>query len=449
MAHKYPRQRFADAIFHTHNSIIIPRMLSALRLVIALLLVLQLPLCLAQEDLDFPASEIDVTAHDGTDLNLHHYPAQGDVLAVWIASGYGLSSRDVQLARGLAQQGIEVWQIDFAQSLFQVGGSNFMRQLNPAYVADLINAAHLRTHKHIVLLSHSYGAIPTLRGATLWQQAPNRQGHLSGVVLLSPDLYASIPELGMAPDYLPIVHATTIPIMIYQAGKRGNAGQFPRLLQQLTRSNDNVFFKLMPLVTSPMYTGDTSTATLKLLPTLPHELAGVIHMLNKLPAPTSIPAYNFQHENAARLDSRLKPYRAQPQPNPISLRSADNRHVTIDDYKGKVTVINFWATWCRPCREEIPSLNRLRKAMHGKPFQLISVNYAETADTVNAFLKLVKVEYPVLLDSKGETSARWNVIAYPSTFVIGSNGKIRYGVNAAIEWDAPEVIRLLEGLMPK
>ena len=424
-------------------------MLYALRLVVTLLLVLQLPLCFAEEELAFPASEIDVTAHDGTDLNLHHYPAQGDYLIIWVASGYGLSPRDVRLAKGLAQQGLEVWQIDFAQALFQVGGSNFMRRLNPNYVVDLIHAAHTRTHKHVILLSHSYGAIPTLRGATLWQQTANHDGRLTGVVLLSPDLYASIPELGLAPNYLPIATATTIPLVIYQAGKRGNASQFPHLLQQLTRSNHNVFFKLMPTITSPMYPGDTSRATLQLLPKLPRELASMIRMLDKLPAPTTTPVYSFHPKNEARLDSRLKPYRAQPKPNAISLRSADNRHYKISDYTGKVSVINFWATWCRPCREEIPSLNRLRKTMHGKPFQLISINYAENADTVKAFLKQVKVEYPVLLDSKGETSAKWKVIAYPSTFVIGSDGKIHYGVNAAIEWDAPGVIRLLEGLMPK
>ena len=151
-------------------------MLYALRLVVTLLLVLQLPLCFAEEELAFPASEIDVTAHDGTDLNLHHYPAQGDYLVIWIASGYGLSQRDVQLAEALAQHGVEIWQIDFAQALFQVGGSNFMRTLNPNYVADLIDVAHTRTHKKVLLLSHSYGAIPTLRGATLWQQRAEHHG---------------------------------------------------------------------------------------------------------------------------------------------------------------------------------------------------------------------------------------------------------------------------------
>ena len=417
------------------------------RLVISLLLALQLPLCFAEEELAFPATEIDVNVGDGMNLSLHQYPAQGEYLVIWIASGYGLSQRDVQVAQGLSQHGVEIWQIDFAQALFQVGGSNFMRKLNPNYVVDLIDAAHTRTHKKVLVLSHSYGAIPALRGATLWQQMPTRHGDLSGVILLSPDLYAAIPELGLQPNYLPISHSTNLPIVIYQAGKRGNRAQFPQLLKQLTSSNDQVFFKLMPEVTSPMYPGDTSPATLQLLRTLPSELAGVIHLLASVPTPTTLPQYHFRQEGEARLDSRLKPYRGHPQPQAISLAGVDHRQHQISDYIGKVSVINFWASWCTPCVEEIPSLNRLRNKMQGKPFQLISVNYAESTETIQAFLKQVKVEYPVLLDSNGEISAKWNVIAYPSTFVIGSDGKIHYGVNAAIAWDAPEVIQLLNGLM--
>lgn len=424
-------------------------MLSPYRLVITLVLLLPLSPCFAEGSHPISDHDIDVIAHNGTDLSLHQYPAQGDYLVIWIASGYGLSPRDIQVAEALSRYGVEVWQIDFAQALFQIGGSHFMRKLDPRYVVDLIHAAHVRTHKRVVLLSHSYGAIPTLRGATLWQLSAKQAGKLDGVILLSPDLYAAIPELGFAPEYLPITHTSTIPLVVYQAGKRGNAAQFPRLLAQLRRSNHNVFFKLMPAVTSPMYTGDTSKATLSLLRKLPAELASVVRMLGTLPAAARPTKYVVTTKSEIQLDSRLKPYKAHPQPRPITLSSADKREYRIHDYKGKVTVINFWATWCRPCREEIPSLNRLRKLMAGKPFQLISINYAESAETIKHFLKQVKVEYPVLLDKEGNTSGLWNIIAYPSTFVIGSDGLIHYGVNAAIDWDSPDVVKVLESLMPK
>ena len=110
-------------------------------------------------------------------------------------------------------------------------------------------------------------------------------------------------------------------------------------------------------------------------------------------------------------------------------------------------VINFWATWCPPCVEEIPSLNRLRKKLDNSDFELISVNYAQQAGEVEDFLDKVEVNFPVLIDQDGSVADRWRVIAFPSTYVIDGNGQIRYGVNAAIRWDTPQVIEQLQALI--
>ena len=117
------------------------------------------------------------------------------------------------------------------------------------------------------------------------------------------------------------------------------------------------------------------------------------------------------------------------------------------DYSGKVSVVNFWATWCPPCIEEIPSLNRLKRQMQDRPFELISINYAEDRATVLDFMQKVEVDFPVLLDSDGAHARSWKVISYPSTFVIDMQGNIRYGVNAAIEWDSPELVEQLQALI--
>jgi peroxiredoxin len=85
--------------------------------------------------------------------------------------------------------------------------------------------------------------------------------------------------------------------------------------------------------------------------------------------------------------------------------------------------------------------------MQGEAFELISVNYAEDEQVIRQFLQHVNVDFPVLLDTDGKVSARWNVFAFPSTFVIGPDGRIHYGVNAAIHWDSPEVIATIKGLL--
>ena len=85
--------------------------------------------------------------------------------------------------------------------------------------------------------------------------------------------------------------------------------------------------------------------------------------------------------------------------------------------------------------------------MAGRPFELISINYAEDKATVLDFMQRIEVDFPVLLDASGEHAKSWKVISYPSTFIIDMQGNIRYGVNAAIEWDSPQLLRQLEVLM--
>lgn len=95
-------------------------------------------------------------------------------------------------------------------------------------------------------------------------------------------------------------------------------------------------------------------------------------------------------------------------------------------------MVNFWATWCPPCVEEIPSLNRFKNKMSDLPVELISINYAENSQTVIDFMDKVNVEFPVLHDKNRDFAKQWNVITYPSTFVMDKHGQIKYGVNAAI-----------------
>ena len=197
------------------------------------------------------------------------------------------------------------------------------------------------------------------------------------------------------------------------------------------------------------YDGDSSPATLRKLQRLPQELVGVIRLLDATRRDGVAPAYTLPGKITARLDSVLKPYRAEPIPPTISLRDVNGARVVLEQYRNKITIVNFWASWCPPCVEEIPSLNRLMAKMRGKPFALVSVNYAESPETISAFLKQVRVDFPVLMDRDGSVSAQWNVIAYPSTFVIGPDGKIRYGVNAAISWDSQDVVDKLNSLLDK
>lgn len=395
------------------------------------------------------ATELTISVSGNVDLSLQHYPANGSNLLIWVAAGNGLDQREIQLARELSQHGIEVWQIDFADALFQPHGNQLLRELNPDYLADLISIAHDRTGKQITLATHAYGAIAVINGIHRWQSRRPAKPYLQGAVLFTPELYLGPPELGQYPEYVAATYATRVPLFIIQDGKHHTRWQLPRLLHTLQRSGATVYVKQLRNVTGLFYSSDDSSATVSALFDLPTTIQQAIPLLGTVTVPLHAAPLRQQQSTVNKgLNTRLVAFKGNVNPPAIELNDINHRHFQSSDYHGKVTIVNFWATWCPPCVEEIPSLNRLRRLLKKEKFELISINYAEDPQRIHAFMHQVNVEYPVLIDPEGRAAAQWKVYVFPSTFVIGADGKIYYGVNAAIPWDSPEVVDQIRTLLP-
>lgn len=385
----------------------------------------------------------------GEEFTLQQFPASGSQLILYVAPGYGFNQRGTTTAQALSELGVEVWMVDLAENLFVPHSSESIHAFSGEYVAEILQQAHARSGKNITLLTSSFGAIPTLRGARLWQVNNHKlkQAYLNGAILFSPELYKNIPALGVDPEFEPITSATNIPIMIYQSELRNNRWQLGKVVATLEKSHATVYQKIMPDVVSFFYEIDELPQTLKNLHTIPLEIPRTIKMLQATPTPL-VAAELVKHENTQlkSLDISLKEYKGNKTPQPFDLKNIRGERVVRSHFKNKVTVVNFWATWCPPCVEEIPMLNRLKAKMSGKGFELISINFGQDKAVINEFLKKINVEFPVLLDGGGRTAGAWNTIVLPSTFVIGPDGKFAYAVNAAIEWDSPEVVQALKDL---
>lgn len=124
---------------------------------------------------------------------------------------------------------------------------------------------------------------------------------------------------------------------------------------------------------------------------------------------------------------------------------------SLDDYRGKVVVLNIWATWCAPCIYEMPSFARLRRAVPDSNFAIVAVSIDEAvgADSVHAFAKNLGVNFDVLLDSTATISRDYQVTGYPETFVIAADGTIRKKWIGPLEWDSPANVALINGLLNK
>jgi thiol-disulfide isomerase/thioredoxin len=141
------------------------------------------------------------------------------------------------------------------------------------------------------------------------------------------------------------------------------------------------------------------------------------------------------------------PYKGGPLP-PFTLPDLDDRPWSLEAARGRVVVVNFWATWCPPCVAEMPSLERLQKAFAGEPLEVVAVNVGEEPFDVALFLRRVPVEVTVLLDRKGSTQKGWKVRGLPTTVIVDADGKVRYHVAGQRAWDSPEIEAALRALLP-
>jgi peroxiredoxin len=132
----------------------------------------------------------------------------------------------------------------------------------------------------------------------------------------------------------------------------------------------------------------------------------------------------------------------------FTLKDLSGKDIKLSALRGKVVVLNFWATWCPPCREEIPSMMGLNRAMAGKDFQMLAVSIDEGGkDAVEGFFRKSGTALPALLDTDQSVSKRYGLTGVPETFVIDKKGVILKKVVGAMNWSSPTVIDFLDNAM--
>ena len=143
----------------------------------------------------------------------------------------------------------------------------------------------------------------------------------------------------------------------------------------------------------------------------------------------------------------LKPYSGGPTP-PLELHDLNGKTHNLVNYRGQVVMVQFWATYCGPCIKEMPSMQRLQSKLAGKPFVILGVNMGEPEKDIRDFLKKVNVNYTILTDGEGKALSAWKVFVAPTTFLIDSEGRIRYAMQGGEEWDRPEYVKEISDMLP-
>lgn len=125
----------------------------------------------------------------------------------------------------------------------------------------------------------------------------------------------------------------------------------------------------------------------------------------------------------------------------FTAQGEDGKTYRLSDYRGKYVVLNFWATWCPPCREEIPSMERMWQKVKDRNVQLLAVNVGEDADTIFKFLGSYPMSFPSLLDPEGEIIDSYPVVGLPTTYIINPQGMVTHRAVGSREWDDEAIIQ--------
>jgi len=398
---------------------------------------------------------------DGADqLEVREFGGDGQgPLIIWLVNQYGELETPNALIRSLAERGATVWRVDLLDSLLLQRSSEAVRSLDGYPVAALLQAAVDSGRGPIAAVACDRMAAPLLRGLRDWQRDAEDPFAVAGGILFFPNLFRGTPVAGEDPELLGIVSATNMPLVVFQPELGSNRDRFGALLDTLHAAGSPAYGWLVSRVRDYYLLYSEEPVNLALessagqmpdevraaLSDTPGQLLTAMWLLSRTPRPDAVLPLDVAAERPIAPAYGLIERPRRPAPDYDLIDARGTRH-ELAESMGRVTLVNFWATWCPPCVHEIPSMNRLAAAYDEDEFAIVSINFREDPEHILQFMSEVDVDFPVLMDQDGAVSRDWGVFAFPSSFILDRLGQIRYSVNTAIEWDTDAVRAVIDRL---
>lgn len=412
------------------------------------LLLIQYPMVSLAQSLLNETLELD----DDTETTLTIFPADGEQLLIWIPSFATPTQTATSIAHQLQKIGVEVWYTDLLEARFLPKAGSSIYKIPDGDIIALLNHAQKVRDKKIYFYSESRATIPVLRGLRAWQQTSQNHKIFGGLLLNSPYFYVETPDPGKSAQLRPVVSVTNLPIYILQPEFSPRYWQLQDTIPALQQSGSDVFIQTLKNVRGRFhFRPDATEAETKFTQTFGQLIYQSMQLLNSVnQKPRAIKNVDLPQVavREGKKDRYLQQYQGNPEPPPLKLVTLDSSTMDLTQFNNQVVLVNFWATWCPPCVHEMPSMQRLSEKLIGDPFVILGVNIAEEESVVKAFLQhKVNVDFPILLDIHGHTMRQWNVMAFPTSFVIDKQGKIRYALFGSVDWDTPEIVNKIETLI--
>lgn len=412
-----------------------------------LILLLALPGTL----LAFESIELELRSE--TVMNINHYPGNGSTLLIWLPAYRGLSAESDPVLNQLSAMGSDVWAVDLQRSFMVPNTRRGLDEIAASELVDMLQQASERGFKQIYFLASGNAARLALDSTRLFATEFPEASLLKGNILIHPSLFQALPAPGEKARFITSAALSHLPTYLIQGQYSTQYMYTEEISAQLQRGGSAVYVHRMPGVQGGFFSRDEdylSEADLVARESFAFTLNQAMHQLAQTATAPLAPATEVQTDAreyvTSALQAFLSPYQGNKQPAPLKLPDLEGKLVDLVDHRGQVVLVNFWASWCLPCVEEIPSLTNLQDKMRDKPFRILAVNIGESAKTVRAFQQKLGFDMPIILDRQGSAVRAWNVYAYPTNFLIDKQGNIQYAYSGVLEWDSDQISTVIESM---
>ena len=388
-------------------------------------------------------------------MSVTQFKGEGKTLLLWLPSERGFGQGYISIALNLSVIDYDVWAVQLHDSYIIPTGRHSLKEVEIEDLIDLIDKAKRLGFKEIFLVSSSRGALLSLNVAHLYQKLNQGTDLLKGLLIFSPHLVKGRTEMGEDAEYEKITSFSNLPVYILQPQYSTKFARKSEIAKQLQQGGSPVYIHILLGIQGGFHMRpdeDLTTLDLAMRERMPHIFDSAISLL-RLSAKAKLTS--LYKSDKADIDSNkggikepvLHPYKSSKTSPNLILQNLKNQKFDLNKLKGSVVLVNFWATWCGPCVEEIPSLSRLVEHMKDKPFKVVAVNIGESSEDITRFVKSIPVNFEILLDRDGSAVRDWKVYAYPSNYLVDRNGNIQFAYRGALKWDAPSIIKTIEQLL--
>jgi thiol-disulfide isomerase/thioredoxin len=391
---------------------------------------------------------LDLSLDDETEISIAKFGNDGDRI-LWIPSEHGIrKQKHYSILSSLAELRYEVWLAELHESYFIPAGRSSYTKIPVDDIASLIEKSLPGDNRKLFIVSTGRAAVLSVLALNRWQAETGGNENFGGIIMIHPNFQADTPTPGTAMEYLPLVDTTQLPIFIIQPKKSNKYWYLNNLVSRLSDAGSQVYTQIIEQASDGYHARPgTSAAEKEMAKKLPEHIARASLLLSKTEIEVRRQHSTGEPWQVSSIAESLQPYPGNTPAHALALRDINGEAHDLRDYRGKLVLLNFWATWCPPCVEEIPSLGRLQKTFPKDDLVVLSVDIGESKKEVQAFLQQVPADFPVLLDPDGSTVKQWKVIAFPTTFVIGRDGIIKLAYFGGLEWDSPNVVSQIQQLV--